>query len=447
MAERVNVIVSDTKMEAHLRVNPAEGGEDNGDIDFTTVLEASGVRHSLSKARILELQKSLLDPSFSSEMKIATGQEPVAGVDGTLELLFEKGPIPGQLLDDGKVDFSERLTLTPAKEGQCLGRYQEPKEGQPGCDVFGREIKTKKPHNPLPRLGKGVVVNEDGELAATRSGHVVYIESKSLDVDVCYEHKGPVGVASGNLHSEGSLVIKGDVEPGFKVEAGAAVLITGHLNSGEGSAGSAMSVGGCIYGHTQSGAGVVTQEGVAAKNALGARIETQGKIIVEKDAIDCEFWCEEALIGDGKVGRFRGGQVVASRSFIAGETGSRSGVATRISVARPWVLERRIKEWERKYARDSRRFTKNKNNANGRGKGGKMARAQSKKQMELTSLIVEMRRASRLLLKESFVDIGRAYGGTILEFGTLELGIVEETLNARFKYDASQRKILVEKLK
>ncbi len=448
MVERASIQVSANKLEACLIVVAANADEPLEEIDIGALIASFGIVHNLKNEAIADLSAKTSLYDFECRLVIAEGTAPVEPIAGEFDVFFETEQMPGKVFGDGRIDYTEQFAMVPAKTGEFLATYRPPIEGKSGIDVFGQKILPGKLVDPLPRLGRGVEMDDDGEVRATRSGVVVYVENKFIDVDDCVEHKGPVDMSCGNLHSGGSLVVKGDVEVGFKVEVGSALFVTGHLNSGEARAGAAMTIGGCIYGDLDSGRKVFGRDGVAAKRAQGARIESEGRVLIEKDAVDCQIRCESSQIGDGKKGgRLRGGSILALSSVIIGETGSEAGAATRVVVGCPWLLERQIRDLELQGNKSERLRVKSHVAAKGIGIGAKIVRAQSRRKGGLNELRLQLRRTSRAILKEASVEIGKAHGGTTLVFGKFEYRILETKVAKRFRFDTTARHVVEEDLR
>ena len=158
---------------------------------------------------------------------IAQGTPPVKGEDAQITYLElpERKPV---IREDGKADYYDINFIYEIEEGAWLGEKVHAQPGIPGINIYGESI-------PAP-LGRDVPLKYD-----RKSAYEVEEEGKTVlrskISGVVEEHQGmvsvnqhlpivcDVGIETGNIEFNGSVSIKGTVQPGFSVVANGDISI------------------------------------------------------------------------------------------------------------------------------------------------------------------------------------------------------------------------------
>ncbi|MBE3519108.1 MAG: DUF342 domain-containing protein [Firmicutes bacterium] len=185
---------------------------------------------------------------------VAQGLEPKPGKDGHLEFLVPIERVLDLPADSPKVDFRETVKIPMVKKGQVTAVKRKPVPGEPGKTVFGKDVPPPRPQDAKLRPGKGVILEEEGELlkvVATLDGYPIYHPSTGLyEVDEVYRVNGDVNLASGNIRFVGSVEVSGNVTDGMKVYAEGNVRIRGMVTGAEIRAWRNVEVGGNVFQST-----------------------------------------------------------------------------------------------------------------------------------------------------------------------------------------------------
>ncbi|MCA8965289.1 MAG: DUF342 domain-containing protein [Planctomycetes bacterium] len=403
-------------------------------------LRRAGVVHGLDQAALQALTELLRDPAQTGEHIVARGDAPQHGADGRLDPAFTLGQIVGEVCKDGHVDFHERRLLQPIADGEHIASVHAPTAGTPGTDVRGRTLPAKPGVAARFRLGPGARLT-DTNIVATRGG-VILADDKSVDVVPLYQHRGDVDLESGNLHSEGSLEIAGDVCDGFAATASGDVLVHGLVQSASVTAQGSVHVDqGVLGAESQVTAGV----DLSCRHATAAQLQAGGTILVRDQLAHCRARAERILLVEGR-GQAFGGELRARVSIEVSAAGTKEGAATLLAIAD--LLDERagLAQLTSEAARATRVATRG-DNAGGRiskGKGTRLAvRAEDRSETERLRLIARQR---ELLANASVVIRDVAHVGVRIQLGDLVRHIDAPRHAVRYRYDRDQHQILEEYL-
>lgn len=158
---------------------------------------------------------------------IAQGTPPVNGEDAQITYLElpERKPV---IREDGKADYYDMNFIYEIEEGAWLGEKIHAQPGIPGTNIYGESI-------PAP-LGKDLPlkydqksafeVEEEGKtILRSKISGVVEEHQGMVRVNQHLPIVGDVGIETGNIEFNGSVSIKGTVQPGFSVVANGDISI------------------------------------------------------------------------------------------------------------------------------------------------------------------------------------------------------------------------------
>lgn len=241
--ERLQIKIAGNGLEARLH---AVAGPAATLDELMAALQSAGVVHGLDDDAIATVARQLEDPGAAIDVVIARGSAPEAGTAGCLrgELLAAREA--GHARADASIDYRERTTLHPVAAGAPVAEIVPPTPGKPGRSVLGRALPCKPGRPHAQREGPGVRRQGD-VLVAARDG-VILASERKVDVVDLYTHSGDVDYDSGNLHSKGSLVVKGDVRAGFRADADGDIEVAGAVLDGAVDAGGSVRVGQGVLG-------------------------------------------------------------------------------------------------------------------------------------------------------------------------------------------------------
>ncbi len=217
----------------------------------------------------------------------------------------------GKINPDGSIDFQDRGTIPFVENGTLLAEKTFPIPGEPGVDVFGREITVDEPLDAVISAGPGTRLSEDRTRIHAATSGQPHLDAMGT-VSVCQEFqiKGDLGFETGNVHFNGNVIVNGSIKEGFKVRCasltareihGAEIDITGDLNVSLGIVDTEM---------------VKVKGSVQAKFIHNSRIKAFGDLIVQKEIIDSRIFLSGACINENGV---------IINSIISAKMGIRAG--------------------------------------------------------------------------------------------------------------------------
>ena len=273
---RVEVYTSVNQMLAGVVVYPAQGkGHDlSRDMLNTSLKDSKIVRglldESLDELTDPSIQKKLRETGQPVCMLVAYGESAYDGDDAWLEtLLDEIVDRRPQMDDEGHVDFLELGDFPHVIADQVLVRRHPPTEGKSGWTVTGKTIKGRngkdlslKATDDTVKLAPG---DNDLLLSAVSGMPVVHEKGAHIEQILKIEE---VGLKTGHIRFDGSVHIKGNVNPGMKVEVSGDVKVGGLVEAAYIKAGGMIEVGGGIIGRKRS-----EQDNKAAAKDENAKID------------------------------------------------------------------------------------------------------------------------------------------------------------------------------
>lgn len=337
------VQVSNDAMEAYLVIEPPIGeGNWPTKEDALKAISSEKVVYGIIDEAIDEaINKHQLKPVL-----IAKGKAPVNGTDAEINYLFETGVFRKAFIEDefGRVDYRQIQNLQNVTVGQKIVEKIPPTPGEPGMNVRGEEIKANPGKDKQIKLGKNVAWTEDNlAIVSTINGEPSLVNNK-VSVHEVHEIKGDVNFQSGNINFLGSVIIRGNVESGFKIEAEGDVTIYGNVDSAEIKAGGNIFVKGGISGMDKGK--VICGGDFSAKYIEHATVDCEGTITVREAIMHCQVNADQKVVCEGGKGLIVGGLIRSGEEISAKTIGSRLGTVTELEVGVKPKLKLELQELE-----------------------------------------------------------------------------------------------------
>lgn len=318
------VKVSDDRMSATLILHPPipEGVSARSE-PLPELLKEANILFGIDQPALLGAQE-IINNEFNDfhDIPIAHGIPPEAGEDAYLQFALEIGPIAGQILEDGSIDFRERRIMIGVSKGELLATKIPAVPGTPGMDVLGQEIEPDGGTELKINIKQDVEFSEEtGKITATKDGILTVVNDCEIKVCSKQEITGDVDYTTGHIDSKSSVIINGAVQPGFNVTTGGDLEIKKEVMS-------------CTI---KSDANVVIKGGITGKKttikALGdvdfrfiehGRIDCGGNIILRKQA----YYSDISAKGDIRcqpASTIVGGNIIAGGQLTVVDVGSPNG--------------------------------------------------------------------------------------------------------------------------
>jgi uncharacterized protein len=322
--ERLRIEISSDGLTAalHVTAGPAADAE-----ALPRALQQSRIGHGLDAEALGRIAAALADPTYQGRTEIARGTPARAGQDGRIELHWPVGLVPGSGPADGPIDFRERHFLQPVPADSVCARIIHPTAAVPGRSVLGTVLTAPHGRPPAARPGPGLRQQGD-QLIAVRGGALV-CNGPSIDVVPLFVHGADVDYRSGNLHTEGALVVRGDVREGFAATATEAVQVTGAVLDATVRGVGAVRIEQGVMGQRSL---VVASGDLWCRHATAATLQAGGTLTFGDGASHCRATATNIHAHAGR-GTVFGGELRASRRIEVGTAGREHGTATLLAVA------------------------------------------------------------------------------------------------------------------
>ena len=378
----VEAFVSANQMVGGVVVHPPRGkGKDVTREALEQALKAAKIlrgalKDSLEALTADALRQQLRETQIPVGMIVAYGAPARDGTDAWLEPLIETAVDRRPQADDaGNINFLELGDFPHVEADQALIRRHPATEGTAGWTVTGRIIKARngknvvlKPKNDSVKLAPG---DDNLLLAATNGMPVVFSKGAYVEKVLRFER---VGLETGHIRFDGSVQVKGNVEPGMKIDAEGDVKVGGLVEAAHILAGGAIEVGGGVIGRRQfhddevpaprsaarkpntgksgtqadnKGAEAINDAYLKAGTQIKARfvqdatLESDQEIIVQKQVFHSHLKAGSRILLPGR-GAIVGGIARAKELIDIGISGAMANVATTLIAGETKEIKQRI---------------------------------------------------------------------------------------------------------
>jgi uncharacterized protein (DUF342 family) len=329
----VHVSVDESAMSARLSVEPPKKGAAPPTADeIEEALRRQNVVYGIDRSAVARL---VTYEDYGKTLVIARGTSAVHGEGSKIVFHFNinRGK-PYREMDFGRINLKELNFIENRKKGDLLAELAPPVRAVNGRTVTGIVI----PARPADAgafliAGENTVLNEERtKLFATADGNVKIAENGEISVEpvVCV---GNVNYETGNIHFDGSVIIKGGIADGFTVEAG------GDIQVGRGVGRATLKAGGHVLlkaGMTGNNDGLVECGGnLFAKYIESSRIVCRGNLFVEEAVMHSRLTVWKNCVFNGRRSELIGGAALVGGSLWCKKLGNLYEIPTYVTVATP----------------------------------------------------------------------------------------------------------------
>ncbi|UHA73912.1 DUF342 domain-containing protein [Paenibacillus sp. 481] len=264
---------------------------------------------------------------------IAEGKPSVSGEDGYIRMLIKSGEQEQRPLEheDGTVDLKQVKNLDNILKGQRIAQRIPARPGIAGIDVTGEPLKSKDGKEARFKIGKNVVVDQDGNfMYATIDGLIARTDREKINVFPVYEVNGDVDYRTGNIDFVGTIVIRGNVLTGFTVKASGDIRVYGGVEGALIEAlGSVEVTGGIIAGNKGL---VKAGHNVKCSFIQEANVSAFNDVLVTQSILHSHIRAGKQVACNGTKGLIVGGIIQAGERVSARTIGNTMSTATVLEV-------------------------------------------------------------------------------------------------------------------
>ena len=342
--EYVKIELTPDKMQAVGRFYPPSlDGQLMNDIEIMNSLMKAGVKYGIDKDSI---NSFLLSRRYCEDIILAKGLKPEEGRDAVITYHFNTdNTLKPKSNEDGSVDFHQLDMISPTKKGDVLATLVPSVLGKTGKDVCGVAIQPKKVATRILRHGKDIHLSEDGlTMYSDVDGHVVLTDNRVF-VSNTYEVFGDVDASTGDIVYEGNVLVKGNVNSGYSIDAKGDIIVNGVVE------GAILNAGGQII-LKRGMQGMSKGKMVARGNIITKFIENSevkaGGYITTEAIMHSRVSAQGEITVGGKKGFITGGEIRSTSSITVKTAGSTMGTSTLLEVGTDPVFMDDYRELEKK---------------------------------------------------------------------------------------------------
>ncbi|SEP57836.1 DUF342 domain-containing protein [Piscibacillus halophilus] len=324
-----NITTSDQYLYAYLHlVNRSEweSSHEPSDVlinELIKFLHHHKIQYGIKQDVLHSIIKNIDEVQFP--VLIAEGMPPVNGVDGSVEFKVDHS-VRMELNKREQIDFKNVMKIPTVEPGEIIAVIHDPTIGQAGKNVYGEVLKPKEGVSISLAAGENTTyVEEEQAIYASNFGQVSLI-NQEIKVLPLYEVSSTLDLKTGSIDFNGSVLIKGDVPEGFKVDAKGDITIEGLVE------GANITAGGSIYireGITAIGKGAIKAGVDLTTNHInqgyvyaGRHIRVEQSIIHSNVSAGASISCQK--------GHVIGGTVSAGNSISCQDIGNRMHTPTQV---------------------------------------------------------------------------------------------------------------------
>lgn len=272
---------------------------------------------------------------YMQVITVARGKDPIDGRDASIIFHYQKYIVKQDTSVDGlaKIDYKELGRIINVKADTLLLEKIPPTEGEAGVTTLNKKIRQVKGKDLRIRGGKGVYVDESGLRWFSQIDGCVVFRNDQISVENLIQVED-VNAETGNIRFNGSVVVKGIVEDGFKVIATADIRVMGNVGACTIRSGGDIFISGGVFGKTQ--AVIESQEG-----SVSLRFTQDAKVVAAKHIIIDEY-SRNSHLRAGKTihvvnenpnrGQILSGSASAVEEIHCNNVGGEMEIATRVMV-------------------------------------------------------------------------------------------------------------------
>jgi len=317
----IKITISRDRLQAFMSV------QDYTDLklsDLVFAIQEAGISYGIRGAEIKAVYANKI---INREFLIASGKEPVNGVDGKTELLVNITPEPQNHLSDGETDYYP-VHITNVTKRQKLFHIEPHSPGVPGISINGGAIfpRAGKPAKPVKGKNTSFSAYNPNYLLSEVDGNLVWDDLRA-NVSPDYKVAGNLGVLNGDVYFIGNLIVTGNISPGIKVKAGGNLEIFGDVEDAVLEAEGNITIKGGFFGH---GKGKIFAKGDVTVGIVDNQlIQSLRNITIRKESVNSHLNAFSVNAPDASI---FGGSITAYDTIEVKELGRSQNVITKVSV-------------------------------------------------------------------------------------------------------------------
>ena len=318
----IGVDVTKDELKGSIIVSPPSmsGSEASPDMIKRALLAQGVIEPCINEEKISEFVDH---PVYNIPYEVASAVMPVDGHDAYISYNFETDTknLKAKVSETGNINYKELNQIQNVIAGQPLAQKIAAERGKGGKTLFGRYLEAKNGKDIQIQLGQNVSFDRDGvTIKADIDGEVMLINGKISVEPIKY--LDAVNVKTGDIKFVGTVVIKGNVEEGYKVEA-TNIEVNGIVDKSRLEATGNIIVRQGIFG---KGEGYIKAgKSLWAKFINETTVEVEENVLVNDSIVNSNVTAMKNIVLKGKKAQIIGGHLLATEEICARKVGSPGG--------------------------------------------------------------------------------------------------------------------------
>lgn len=352
----IAVDISKDEMSGNLVVSPPAAGGQEASFDAIKkcCLQQGILADCIMEDKIREFVDS---PVYNTPFEICHAVLPVDGHDAYVSYNFETDPKklkPKISEESGNINFKQLNQIQNVIAGQPLAVKVAAEKGKGGKTLLGRWLDAKDGKDIVVQLGANTEFDRDGiTIKASIDGEVMLVNNKVTVEPVKY--LDAVNIKTGDIKFVGTVIIKGDVEEGYRVEA-TNIEVNGIVEKSHLEATGNIVVSQGIFG---KGEGYIKAgKSLWAKFINETTVEVEENVVVNENIMNSYVTAMKNIIVRGKKSQIVGGHLLATEEICAKKIGSSGGVETILEVGIDPRAKKRLEELQKMQSKNTVEYEK-----------------------------------------------------------------------------------------
>ena len=297
------------------------------------------------------------NPVYNVPFEVAAAVLPIDGRDAYLSYSFETDPkkLKAKVSETGQINYKELNQIQNVVADQVLAQKMPAERGKGGKTLFGRYLEAKNGKDIQIQLGPNVRLDRDGvTIKSEIAGEVMLVNGKVTVEPVKF--LDAVNVKTGDVKFVGTVIIKGNVEEGYKVEA-TNIEVNGIVDKSKLEATGNIIVRNGIFGKGEGS--IKAGKSLWAKFINDTTVEVEENVIVQDSIVNSSVTAMKNIVLRGKKAQIIGGHLLATEEICARKIGSPGGgTETILEVGIDPRAKRRLEELQKLQADRTKEYEK-----------------------------------------------------------------------------------------
>lgn len=318
----IGVEISKDELHGSIVVSPPamSGSEASFEMIKRCLISQGVIEQCINEKKV---QEFVDHPDYNNPFEVAEAILPVDGHDAYISYNFETDPskIKAEISKTGNINYKQLNRIQNVIADQPLATKIPAERGKGGKTLLGRYLEAKNGKDIQIQLGANVKLDRDGvTIKAEIDGEVMLVNGRVTVEPIKY--LDAVNVKTGDVKFVGTVIIKGNVEEGYTVEA-TNIEVNGIVDKSTLEATGNIIVRNGVFGKGEGR--IKAGKSLWAKFINDTTVEVEENVIVSDSIVNSTVTAMKNIVVKGKKAQIIGGHLSATEEICARKIGSPGG--------------------------------------------------------------------------------------------------------------------------